>query len=72
MTFSADGGSMNYRFKVEAYKPESKIWATLRDFSYAPEYKYHPWEIGQYIIRVTVMDSFGKTATTKYGMEVAK
>ena len=72
MTFSASGGSMNYRFKIEAYKPESKKWATLRDFSYARKYKYHPWEIGQYVIRVTVKDSFGKTAAAKYSMKVAK
>ena len=72
VTLSARGGSDNYRFKIEAYTPGAKKWVTLRDYSYSSEYKYHPYQIGHHVIKVTVMDSFGKTAAKKYGMDVTK
>ncbi len=70
MALAASGGSGAYRYKIEAFKPVSQTWVTLRDFSYAQDYSYHPWEQGEYLIRITVMDSLGNTLSTDYPMIV--
>lgn len=70
MELAASGGAGSYRYKIEAYKPSSDEWVTLRNYSYSANYIYHPWETGKYTIRITVMDSFGKTASKRFNMTV--
>ena len=68
----AEGGSEKYTYKFAISTPSNKKFTIMQDFSENAFINYHPDEMGDYIMKISVKDSGGEIKTKTLPFTVTK
>ena len=68
--FNASGGTKGYQYRISALKPTEDHYITIKNYNSSKKFLYHPWESGEYRIKVDAKDCSGKVNTKEFAFTV--
>ena len=68
--FGAQGGVGKYQYEVDVKKPSVDGYIRLKNYSSASTMTYHPWETGDYTLRINAKDGLGNISSRLVSFKV--